>query len=123
MLERPQSRGGKLTLMLDLDKTVLYGNDGNDLGVALQWMDKTFAKVEELYKQLINPSLKKVYDFYVQQGKQVEVVIYTRRPQIVYYKSCVSQNTVPVRYAEDWHDQGQIYFPSHVQTSQDILAT
>ena len=123
VLERPQSRGGKLTLMLDLDKTVLYGNDGNDLGVALQWMDKTFAKVEELYKQLINPSLKKVYDFYVQQGKQVEVVIYTRRPQIVYYKSCVSQNTVPVRYAEDWHDQGQIYFPSHVQTSQDILAT
>jgi hypothetical protein len=123
VLQDKHIKGDKLTLMLDLDKTVLYGNDGNDLGVALQWMDKDFSTVQELYKQLINPSLRKVYEFYVQQGKQVEVVIYTRRPQIVYYKSCVRQNTVPVRYAEDWHDQGQIYFPSHVKTSEDIVAT
>ena len=45
-----------------------------------------------------------MYDFYVKQGKQVEVVIYTRRPQIVYYKSCVRHKTLPVRYAEGWHD-------------------
>ena len=90
--------------MIDLDKTALYGNDGNDLGIALQWMHKDFLKVQELYKLLINPSLRKVCDFYVKQGKQVEVVIYTRRPQIVYYKSCVRHKTLPVR----WHDdQGQ----------------
>jgi hypothetical protein len=119
-----QDKGDKLTLMLDLDKTALYGNDGNDLGIALQWMDKDFSKVQELYRQLINPSLHQVYDFYVQQGKQVEVVIYTRRPQLVYYKSCGSDKTLPVRYAEGWHDdQGQIYFPPHVQTSEDIFAT
>eukprot|EP00802_Teleaulax_amphioxeia_P005925 Tamp_05929.p1 GENE.Tamp_05929~~Tamp_05929.p1 ORF type:complete len:833 (-),score=200.19 Tamp_05929:344-2806(-) len=123
-LRHQQDTGDKLTLMLDLDKTALYGNDGNDLGIALQWMDKDFSKVQELYKRLINPSLRKAYDFYVQQGKQVQVVIYTRRPQIVYYKSCVRHNTLPVRYAEDWHDdQGQIHFPPHVQTSEDILAT
>jgi hypothetical protein len=89
-----QNKGDKLTLMLDLDKTALYGNDGNDLGIALQWMDKDFSKVQELYRQLINPSLHQVYDFYVQQGKQVEVVIYTRRPQLVYYKSCGSDKTL-----------------------------
>ena len=119
-----QDKGDKLTLMIDLDKTALFGNDGNDLGIALQWMHKDFSKVQELYKLLINPSLRKVYDFYVKQGKQVEVVIYTRRPQIVYYKSCVGHRTLPVRYAEGWHDdQGQIYFPPHVQTSEDIFAT
>jgi len=99
-----QDKGDKLTLMIDLDKTALFGNDGNDLGIALQWMHKDFSKVQELYKLLINPSLRKVYDFYVKQGKQVEVVIYTRRPQIVYYKSCVRHKTLPVRYSEGWHD-------------------
>ena len=48
------------------------------------------------------------------------MVNYTRRPQIVYYKSCVRHNTLPVRYAEDWHDdQGQIYVPPNVQTEEE----
>jgi len=113
----------KITLMLDLDKTVLYGNDGNDLGVAAQWMDVPFQKVKQLYTKLINPNLRKMYDFYAQSGKEVSVVIYTRRPQIVYYRSCVSQNTVPVRYSDEFHGHGQLYFPSSVDTSEDILAT
>ena len=113
----------KITLMLDLDKTVLFGNDGNDLGVALQWMDVANSKVQELYSKLINPNLKKMYEFYTESGKEVDVVIYTRRPQIVYYKSCVTSNTVPVRYADDFHGQGQLIFPSSIGTSQDILDT
>lgn len=118
-----QHDSNKITLMLDLDKTVLFGNDGNDLGVALQWMDKDNSKVEQLYKLLINPNLREMYNSYVQRGKDVEVVVYTRRPQIVYYKSCVRQNTVPVRYADDWHGQGQLYFPSSVKSSDDIFDT
>jgi hypothetical protein len=114
----------KITLMIDLDKTALYGNDGNDLGVALQWMDKEQAKVEELYRKLINPSLRPMYNSYVKQGKEVEVIVYTRRPQVVYYKSCVRQNTVPVRYADEWHGHdGQLYLPSSLKTSDDIFKT
>ena len=45
-----KSVNNKITLMLDLDKTTLYGNDGNDLGVALQWMDKDEVTVGELYR-------------------------------------------------------------------------
>ena len=113
----------RMTLVLDLDKTVLYGNDGNDLGVALQWMDKDHSTVEDLYSKLINPNLRATYDKYVESGQKVDVVIYTRRPQIVYYKSCVRQNTVPVRYADDWHAQGQLVFPSRIKTSEEIFST
>lgn len=113
----------KVTLVLDLDKTVLYGNDGNDLGVALQWMDKDQSIVQELYAKLISPNLRKAYNSYLESGRKVDVVIYTRRPQIVYYKSCVRQNTVPVRYADDWHAQGQLFLPPGIQTSQDIFST
>lgn len=121
--EISSGKGDRLTLVLDLDKTVLYGNDGNDLGVALQWMEKDVSTVKELYKKLVNPNLRRTYDAYVQAGKEVDVVIYTRRPQIVYYKSCVRQNTVPVRYADEWHAQGQLFFPSDVKSSEDIFAT
>jgi len=79
--------------------------------------------VKELYTKLINPNLRRTYDAYVEAGKEVDVVIYTRRPQIVYYKSCVRHNTVPVRYADEWHAQGQLFFPSDVKSSQDIFAT
>lgn len=123
VLETKDGNSNRLTLMIDLDKTALYGNDGNDLGVALQWMDKCHSHVEELYRKLINPNLRSMYDHYVQQGKQLDVVVYTRRPQVVYYKSCVRHNTVPVRYADEWHGQGQLYFPSSIKSSEDIFAT
>ena len=113
-----------MTLMLDLDKTALYGNDGNDLGIALQWMDKDQATVETLYRKLVNPSLRKMHSEYIRQGKDVEVVIYTRRPQILYYRSCVRHNTVPMRYADDMADhEGQLHVPPAMATSDSIFAT
>jgi hypothetical protein len=68
--------------MIDLDFTALYGNDGNDLGLALQWMDKDPSVVEELYAKLINPELQTMYQSYTAMGREVKVVIYTRRPQV-----------------------------------------
>ena len=42
----------------------------------------------------------------------------------MYYKSCVhSTNTVPMRYADEWHGDGQLYLPSSVKTSDDIFQT
>ena len=49
---------GKVTLMLDLDKTCLWGNDGNDLGLSLQWMDNPPELVRELYSLLVHPALQ-----------------------------------------------------------------
>jgi len=76
------SRRKRITLMIDLDFTALYGNDGNDLGLALQWMDKDPSVVEELYAKLINPELQTMYQSYTAMGREVKVVIYTRRPQV-----------------------------------------
>ena len=112
----------KLTMMLDLDKTALYGNDGNDLGIALQWMDKDYSKVKELYRKLINPNLQKAYGHYKKMGKEIQVVIYTRRPQILYYRSCVRHDTMPMRYADDMHSQGQLFVPSWMKTSDQVFA-
>jgi hypothetical protein len=72
----------RVTLMIDLDFTALYGNDGNDLGLALQWMDKDPSVVQELYSKLINPELQTMYQSYVARSREVKVVIYTRRPQV-----------------------------------------
>ena len=49
---------GKVTMMLDLDKTCLWGNDGNDLGLSLQWMEKPPELVRELYSLLVHPALQ-----------------------------------------------------------------
>ena len=61
--------------MLDLDHTALFGNDGNDLGIAMQWLGKDVSTVQELYKKLINPSLRNMYLAYKAQGKDVDVVV------------------------------------------------
>ena len=68
--------------MLDLDKTCLWGNDGNDLGLSLQWMEKPPELVRELYSLLVHPALRPAYEAYKERGEG-EVVIYTRRPQLL----------------------------------------
>ena len=72
-----------LTLMLDLDHTSLFGNDGNDLGVVLQMKDKRDSMLQQLYQKLVNPNLKKMFEAYKAQGKDIQVVIYTRRPSLL----------------------------------------
>ena len=47
---KPVSRG---LVLLDLDKCSIFGNDGNDLGIAMQWMECTYESVRELYRLLI----------------------------------------------------------------------
>ena len=51
-----QGKQSRMTLMLDLDKTCLFGNDGNDLGLCLQYMSKGREAVQELYNRIINPA-------------------------------------------------------------------
>eukprot|EP00961_Rhodomonas_salina_P106107 1429191-Rhodomonas_salina.1 len=67
-------------LVLDLDKTALLGSDGNDLGLALQWMEKPPSVVKELYSRILSPCIRPMYDKLKSQARKVHVVIYTRRP-------------------------------------------
>ncbi len=46
----PAAMTHETVFMLDLDKCTLYGNDGNDLGIALQWMDRSYDDVLALYR-------------------------------------------------------------------------
>ena len=46
----------------DLDKCSIFGNDVNDLGVAMQWLNKTEDAVAGLYGILVNPSLPSAYE-------------------------------------------------------------
>lgn len=45
-------------LLLDLDKTCIYGNDGNDLAISLQWMERPLSEIQDLYKLLVSPCVK-----------------------------------------------------------------
>uniref|UniRef100_A0A7S0F5D2 PAS domain-containing protein n=1 Tax=Hanusia phi TaxID=3032 RepID=A0A7S0F5D2_9CRYP len=110
-------------LMLDLDKTSIYGNDGNDLGIALQWMDKPEPVVKELYRHLVNPNVRQAYDNLHAQSRDTRVVIYTRRPQVLHYRSCFRDATINVKYNEEWHSEGQLYIPSEISNAQEMMNT
>ena len=115
-------KSSKMTLMLDLDKTCLFGNDGNDLGLSLQWMDKSPEVVRELYKLLVSPCLRHAYKNYAAHG-DVDVVIYTRRPQLLQYQSCVTGEVVGLRYAPSMHYAGnQVHIPASLRSPEDVLA-
>jgi hypothetical protein len=108
-------------LMLDLDKTCLFGNDGNDLGIALQWMDKPFEDVQTLYQYLVNPSLRPAYDQFRRQVKTAKVVIYTMRSSLLFYNSNFRGVQIPVQFAPEWHKDGQLYIPSELKSADEIM--
>ena len=98
----------RMTMMLDLDHTCIFGNDGNDLGVVLQLMDKE-SLLDELYGKLINPNLGDTYRAYKSRGKAIDPVIYTRRPTLISFKSHTHAARIPMRFAAGWHAQGQVH--------------
>ena len=108
-------------LMLDLDKTCLFGNDGNDLGIALQWMDKPFEDVQALYQHLVNPSLRPAYEQFGRQVKSSKVVIYTMRSSLLFYNSNFRGIQIPVQFAPQWHKDGQLYIPAEVKSADEIM--
>ena len=116
------SRGFEtIGIMLDLDKTCLFGNDGNDLGIALQWMDKSQQAVEQLYDLILNPALRPAYAKLSSQSK-VKVAIYTMRASLLYYRSNFRGMIIPLQFAPEWHVDGQVIIPSSIATADDVMA-
>jgi len=53
----------------------------------------------------------------------VDIVIYTRRPMLLRYKSCVTGEVIGLKYDASWYDTvGQVYIPSSVREGADVLA-
>lgn len=62
-----------------------------------------------------------VYDSFKGQSQEVEVVVYTRRPQMLRYYSSFRGMTFGLRYKEAWHKDNHIYFPPEVETAEEIM--
>ena len=73
----------------------------------------------ELYSLLVHPGLRPAYEEYKERGKVV-VVIYTRRPQLLQYRSCVTGKVLPLRYEAGWHYGGQVHIPSSMREAKSV---
>mmetsp|Transcript_6657 Transcript_6657/g.13397 ORF Transcript_6657/g.13397 Transcript_6657/m.13397 type:complete len:400 (+) Transcript_6657:19-1218(+) len=121
---RAPTKAEEAVFILDMDKTSIYGNDSNDLAIALQWMEKPESVVRGLYKKIVSPCIRPAYEQIQKSVSRLNTVIYTRRPQVVQYSSCFREGVViPVQYKEEWHHGGQICFPSYVKDADEILET
>ena len=107
---------------MDFDKTSIFGNDGNDLGIAMQWMGRSTDEVRQLYGLLVSPALPAAYGSLKALVRTVNVVIYTRRRQLVTYESVSQSRTVALTFHPSWHRDGQTYIPSTITTAEQIMA-
>ena len=81
-------------VLLDLDKCSIFGNDGNDLGIALQWMECPYQSVRELYSLLVSPQLKPAYRRLRTLGNY-RCVIYTMRATFLLYRQVPDALNIP----------------------------
>mmetsp|Transcript_27587 Transcript_27587/g.43079 ORF Transcript_27587/g.43079 Transcript_27587/m.43079 type:complete len:430 (-) Transcript_27587:282-1571(-) len=108
-------------MILDIDKTAIYGNDANDLAISLQWMEKPSTSVRKLYTKVLSPVLRPAYEELCSKARKVDVVLYTRRPQMIRYQSCMRDLCIPIRYKDSWHEDGQLYIPPEVKEPEDVF--
>ena len=118
-----RERVEEAVLVLDLDKCSFWGSDGNDLGIALQWMERGSGLVRQLYRLLLNPQVKATYTRLQERAKNVRVVIYTMRATFLVYHSCFRDQTVPLRWHPDWHHRAQMFIPPSVDDAETVMQT
>eukprot|EP00961_Rhodomonas_salina_P142787 1922164-Rhodomonas_salina.1 len=119
--ETGQTLASDAVMLLDLDKTTIFGNDGNDIGLALQWMNRPKESLDELYRTLVSPLLRPAYEQLKWNTQKLDVVIYTRRPALLTYRSCFRRCMIPLRYQKLHHDDGQLYIPGDIASPGDML--
>jgi len=115
----------EVNMFLDLDKAAIWGNDGNDFGIALQWMERPYTDVLTLYKHLLNPNVKQTYKALSARANKVRVVLYTMRSSLLLYNSCfrdAEHAVVPLLWNPTWHVHGQLYLPPDLATSDQVMA-
>jgi len=113
----------EIVCFLDLDKCSIFGQDGNDLPIAMQWMQKPERSIVELYRRLLNPQLKLLYQQLQMQVRKLPVVLYTMRPQLLRYRSACRNEQFLLQWKPEWHHSpDQVVIPSWVTVPEDVLA-
>ena len=86
-------------------------------------MGKSQRQVLGLYRLIVNPSLRPAYERYKSAWKDVQVVVYTRRPNLLLYRSIVNGQILNLRYSAHWHDAGhQLHVPPEMKSADDVFA-
>jgi len=112
----------EVVCFLDLDKCTIYGQDGNDLAIAMQWMGRPQPSVVELYRRLMNPQIKPLMNQLNRSTKKTPVVLYTMRPQLLQYRSAARNTRVNLRWKKEWHHSpDQVVIPPEVKCPEDVL--
>mmetsp|Transcript_54330 Transcript_54330/g.128170 ORF Transcript_54330/g.128170 Transcript_54330/m.128170 type:complete len:590 (+) Transcript_54330:138-1907(+) len=112
----------ELVCFLDLDKCSIYGQDGNDLAIACQWMQRPEQSLVELYRRLLNPCVKQLYAQLQMSVEKMPVVLYTMRPQLLRYRSACRASHLALRWKTEWHhSMDQVMIPPHVTRPEEIL--
>lgn len=109
-----------VVMLLDLDKTTIWGNDGNDFGLALQWMEKPKEKLDMLYRTLVSPQVRPAFEQLKWSTEKIDVVLYTRRPALLTYRSCFRRCMIPLRYHKVQRKDGQLYIPGSIETVEQL---
>ena len=110
-------------LVLDLDKCTFWGSDSNDLGIALQWMDRGPELVHDLYRLIFNPQVKATYSRLQERAKRVRVVIYTMRATFLVYHSPFRGVALPMHWQPEWHCGAQIFIPPEITDAEKVVQT
>jgi len=112
----------ELVCFLDLDKCSIYGQDGNDLTIACQWMQGGMEKLCGLYRRMVNPQIKPLFRQLQMTVEKIPVVLYTMRPQLLRYKSAVRNCMLLLHWKPDWHhNDDQICIPSDIENPTEII--
>jgi len=112
----------EIVCFLDLDKCTIYGQDGNDLAIAMQWMGRQGSSVVELYRRLMNPQIKPLMNQLRLSTKKTPVVLYTMRPQLLQYRSAARNSRVNLRWKGEWHHSpDQVVIPPEVRTPDQVV--
>lgn len=113
----------EVVCFLDLDKCTIYGQDGNDLAIAMQWMGRPGSSVVELYRRLMNPQIKPLMKQLHRSTKRTPVVLYTMRPQLLQYRSAARNSRVNLRWKKEWHHSpDQVVIPPEIKDPEEIVA-
>mmetsp|Transcript_22369 Transcript_22369/g.53586 ORF Transcript_22369/g.53586 Transcript_22369/m.53586 type:complete len:402 (+) Transcript_22369:85-1290(+) len=118
------SRRQRVVVFLDLDNTAIWGNDGNDLGIAFQQSGKDTGTLTDLYQKLVNPQAKLLLENIRARGFDSDVVIYTRRSSLVTYMSPARQSPVDLEWDPDWvHAAEQFAIPGGVKNAEEVMGS
>jgi hypothetical protein len=123
---KPAAGGSALSaeavLLFDLDRCVVLGSDGNDLGIAMQWTNQTHATLTRLYSLLLNPCLPEAYAALRPRYARVRVVLYTARAMLLQLRR-PGAAVAPVPWDPARLDgAGQLHVPAATPDAAAVMA-